>query len=108
MSVDNWRWDAFETTPVMSTYLVAVVLTEFSSVETSYKSIDGHSVEIRLWTQRSKLDQLHFAQHLVPRALAKIESYLKVPYSLPKLDLVAVPGFDNGKAMENWGLIIHR
>ena len=108
MSVDNWRWDAFETTPLMSTYLVAVVLMEFGSVDTLHKSIDGRSVEIRLWTQRAKLDQLQFAQHLVPRVLAKIESYLKVPYTLPKLDLVAVPGFDNGKAMENWGLIIHR
>ena len=91
----------------MSTYLVAVVLTEFDHVKTTYKSIDGRDIQIRLWTQPPKLPQLAFSMHLVPRVLAKMESYLKVPYTLPKLDLVAVPGFDNGKAMENWGLVIH-
>ncbi|XP_057367851.1 thyrotropin-releasing hormone-degrading ectoenzyme-like [Daphnia carinata] len=106
-TVDNWVWDTFDTTPVMSTYLLACVLTEFNHVETTYHSISGKDVAVRLWTHQHRLGHLDFALNLIPKALNKLENYLGVPYSLPKLDVVALPGYEEGKAMENWGLIIH-
>lgn len=108
-TVEHWVWDTFETTPVMSTYLVACVLTEFGHVETVYHSISGKDVPIRLWTHRHRLAHLDFALNLIPKALERLEDYTGIPYSamLPKLDVVALPGYEEGKAMENWGLIIH-
>lgn len=91
----------------MSTYLLACVLTEFNHVEMIYHSISGKNVTVRLWTHQHRLGHLDFALNLIPKALNKLENYLGVPYSLPKLDVIALPGYEEGKAMENWGLIIH-
>lgn len=71
-------------------------------------SINGQNVTIRLWTDADQLSQLKTALKIVPKILISFEEYLGVPYSLPKLDFIAIPGYDYGKAMENWGLIVHR
>lgn len=92
----------------MATYLLACVVSELSYVETWYQSISGQNVTIRLWTQSHTLKKLDFAADLVPKVMNELEKYLLIPYSLPKLDIVVVPGYDEGKAMENWGLIVHR
>ena len=70
----------------MSTYLVAfVVMNDFDSMQTSYRSMNGRNVTIKLWTKKENLQHLHFAHELVPRILMKLEQYLRVPYSLPKV-----------------------
>lgn len=107
-TVEEWVWDTFDTTPIMSTYLLACVLTEFYHLETTYSSISGQNITIRLWADAHKLSQLDFALELVPKILNSLENYLGIPYSLPKLDMIAIPGYQEGKAMENWGLVVHR
>lgn len=47
------------------------------------------------------------AVDLMASALAHYETLFEIPFALPKLDWVAVPGFGGG-AMENWGLILSR
>uniref|UniRef100_H0VA98 Thyrotropin releasing hormone degrading enzyme n=1 Tax=Cavia porcellus TaxID=10141 RepID=H0VA98_CAVPO len=46
-----------------------------------------------------------YALHITKRLIEFYEDYFKVPYSLPKLDLLAVPKHPYA-AMENWGLSI--
>lgn len=92
----------------MSPYLVAFVLSELTSLETSYESIDGRNITIRLWSDTSKMDQLNSLKILVPNIMMMLEKYLRVPYALPKLDIVAIPGYDSARAMENWGLVVQR
>lgn len=101
-------WDEFIPTPPMSTYLVAIIVSQLSALESSYRSIDGRNVTIRLWTQWHQFNQLTFALDFVPKVLLKMEEYFRVPYALPKIDVVAVPGFEDSRAMENWGLVVHR
>ena len=105
--MDDWVWSQFSTTPVMPTYLLSVVVAQLVHVETSYESIDGRNVSVRLWAQPGQSQHLQFAKDYVPKVLEALEEYLRTPYTLPKLDIVAVPGYEEGKAMENWGLIVH-
>ena len=42
-----------------------------------------------------------------PKVLSFFEEYFKIPFPLPKSDMIALPDFKAG-AMENWGLITYR
>lgn len=93
----------FDRTPIMSTYLVAVVVGEFDFVEG--KSKDG--VLVRVYTPIGKKEQGNFALDVAIDVLHYYNSYFSIDYPLPKMDLVAISDFSAG-AMENWGLITYR
>lgn len=93
----------FEESPIMSTYLVAVVVGLFDYVE-SHTS-DG--VKVRCYCQVGKANQGEFALDVAVKTLELYKKYFDVPYSLPKLDMVAIPDFAAG-AMENYGLVTYR
>lgn len=93
----------FEESPIMSTYLVAVVVGLFDYVE-SHTS-DG--VKVRCYCQVGKANQGEFALDVAVKTLELYKKYFDVPYSLPKLDMVAIPDFAAG-AMENFGLVTYR
>ncbi|XP_076248890.1 puromycin-sensitive aminopeptidase isoform X2 [Calliopsis andreniformis] len=93
----------FEETPIMSTYLVAVVIGEFDYVED--KSSDG--VLVRVYTPKSNKEQGRFALDIAVKVLPYYKTYFGIAYPLPKIDLIAIADFSSG-AMENWGLITYR
>jgi len=94
----------FETTPIMSTYLLAWVTGELHK-----KS--GHTkrgVEVNVWsTPAQPLSSLDFSLDIAIRSIDFYETYFDTEYPLPKSDHVALPDFSSG-AMENWGLITYR
>lgn len=94
----------FETTPKMSTYLLAFVTGEMHCKEARTK--DG--VLVRSWSSLAQpADHLDYS---LSEAVAIIEfynDYFETPYPLAKCDQVALPDFD-AAAMENWGLITYR
>ncbi|XP_075396060.1 thyrotropin-releasing hormone-degrading ectoenzyme-like isoform X1 [Tenrec ecaudatus] len=63
--------------------------------------------EVRLYARPDAIRRGsgHYALHITKRLIEFYEDYFKVPYSLPKLDLLAVPKHPYA-AMENWGLSI--
>lgn len=93
----------FETTPIMSTYLVAVVVGEYDYVED--RSADG--VLVRVYTPRGKKEQGLFALEVATKVLPYYKEYFNIAYPLPKIDLIAIADFSAG-AMENWGLVTYR
>lgn len=94
----------FETTPKMSTYLLAFVFGELQSKETKTKE----GVDVRIWsTKAHRLEALDFAVDVAVRGIEFFAGYYGVPYPLTKCDHVALPDFAVG-AMENWGLITYR
>lgn len=94
----------FETSPRMSSYLVAFVVGELQQKSSSTK--DG--VQVSAWaTKAQPAESLDFALDVAVRSIEFFNDYFGVPYPLPKADHVAIPDFSSG-AMENWGLITYR
>lgn len=93
----------FAPTPVMSTYLVAVVVGDFDYVEDT--SEDG--VKVRVYTPVGKKEQGRFALFVASKVLPYYKEYFQIAYPLPKIDLIAIADFSAG-AMENWGLVTYR
>ena len=101
---DNSLVTTFETTPRMSTYLLAWVVGEMHSKTATSKS----GVEVNIWaTPAQSPDSLDFALDIATRTIDFFDDYFGVPYPLPKSGHVALPDFSSG-AMENWGLITYR
>ncbi|KAF3450566.1 hypothetical protein FNV43_RR06655 [Rhamnella rubrinervis] len=93
----------FEDSPIMSTYLVGVVVGLFDYIEDT--AADG--VKVRVYCPVGKSDKGEYALHVAVKTLDLFARYFSMPYPLPKLDMVAVPEFSGG-AMENYGLITYR
>lgn len=94
---------AFETTPRMSTYLLA-----FAYGELGFKgSKTASGTEVRVYATPDKVELTDFALDVGVRSLEFFEQYYGVKYPLPKLDLIGLPDYSAG-AMENWGLITFR
>lgn len=94
----------FETTPIMSTYLLAFVYGPMHSV--SAKSKNG--TKVSTWSTVSQpLAHLEYANKEAVALLDLFEDYFDIAFPLKKLDQVALPDFDS-LAMENWGLITFR
>lgn len=94
----------FQTTPRMSSYLVAWVAGDLQKKTAVTKS----GVEVSVWsTKAHDPSNLDFALDISRRTIDFFDEYFGVPYPLPKADHVALPDFSAG-AMENWGLITYR
>ncbi len=89
----------FETTPPMPSYLLALAVGRFDVL-----SSQAAGVPLRIVTMPGLREQGQFAMSMTEKLLPYYNQYFGVPYSLPKLDQLAVPGTRTG-AMEDWGLI---
>ena len=91
----------FGTTPKMPSYLLVLVAGE---LERSTAKQDG--TEIGVVTTAGKQASAAYALGASKDLLHYYNKYFGVPYPLPKLDQIAIPGGFNG-AMENWGAIVY-
>lgn len=92
----------FNTTPVMSSYLIAFIVGEFTYVESNL-----FRVPVRVYTTPGLESRAQFSADLGAKTLAFFEKTFDVPYPLPKMDMIGIHDFSAG-AMENWGLVTYR
>jgi puromycin-sensitive aminopeptidase len=71
----------FETTPVMSTYLLAFCVGEFDFIEAT----TPEGVTVRCWTPVGKSKQGRFALDTAVGSLSFFGEYFDSPYPLPKM-----------------------
>lgn len=100
---DGWVTNHFSQTPRMSTYYLAWAVCNFTYRE----ALTDSGVLIRLYARPDAIAKGagDYALRITKRMLQYYEDFFKVKYSLPKLDLLAVPKHPYA-AMENWGLSV--
>ncbi|MCL1923864.1 MAG: aminopeptidase N [Propionibacteriaceae bacterium] len=102
---DVARWD-FAQTPIMSTYLVAVIAGPYTQWRDSFASMDGRSIPLGLFVRES------MAQYVDPenifdvtkRGFEFFEKSFRLAYPYEKYDQIFAPQYNAG-AMENIGAV---
>jgi aminopeptidase N len=91
----------FVATPPMSSYLNVFVAGELDLIESR-----SGPTQIRVIATKGKAELGRYALEATAQILQYYNDYFGVPYPLPKLDQIALPGGFGG-AMENWGGITY-
>jgi len=91
----------FAPTPPMPSYLNVFVAGELELIETKTAG-----TQIRVIATKGKAEWGRYALESTAQILEYYNDYFGVPYPLPKLDQIAIPGGFGG-AMENWGGITY-
>ncbi|XP_040565664.2 aminopeptidase N-like [Lepeophtheirus salmonis] len=92
--------DIFKSTPQMSSYLVAFVITN----ATNERIPTNNSLELRIWSSEEDKIKTSWAKKVSPTSYEYLVQYFGTDLPIPKEDLIAVPGLKSAAAMENWGL----
>lgn len=101
----DYQWTIFERTPLMSTYLVAFLISDLHHLTPKLSPKEGASnTTYRFWARQDVLHRTRYAAKIVPEMKNYLERILGVPDVMPKYDFVALPSFISN-ALENWGLV---
>lgn len=92
------KW-TFQKTPIMSTYLVAFVISKYK-----YRT-NGNNFAV--YAEEDDIDTIEYALQKGKDILSGLETYLNITFEIPVMKQIAIPDFAAG-AMENWGLVTYR
>lgn len=93
--------DVYATTPIMSTYILAFIVSEFN---------DRSDGQFGVLARPEYYSQTEYSYDVGKRLLSALDTYFGIPYYTmgnEKMHLAAIPDFSAG-AMENWGLLTFR
>ncbi len=102
ISGSNRHKIVFSTSPIMSTYLVAVAIGDWQCLE---NTVDG--VPIRVCAEPEKKELGKFALDVASHSLAFYNTWYGIKYPFGKLDMLAIPDYEWG-GMENTASIFYR
>lgn len=78
----------FETTPLMSTYLVAFHISEFPHITSS----PSQPIPQRIFSRSTAIGLTDVALDAGERLMEALSNFIGIEYPLPKMDHIAVPG----------------
>ncbi|HTJ45900.1 MAG TPA: M1 family metallopeptidase [Kofleriaceae bacterium] len=94
----------FEQTPPYPSYLIAIAVGPFESIDAG--KVGKNQVPARIIVPAGHAAEATYAAHTTAAVVAALEDYFDMPLPLAKLDEVAVPQFFG--AMENPGLVTYQ
>lgn len=97
----NWTWVYFETSPPISTCLVAFFVGDYERLDNDQQN------SINVYSHLGSLYQVEYITKETSDLLKVMEEYTNVSFPMKKLDILTVPELGLG-AMENWGLNFYR
>ncbi len=92
----------FADTPSMPSYLLFLAVGDFERVTRQVGD-----VELGVVVRRGEAHRTAAALEAGEQSLNYFTEYFGIPYPLPKLDMIGVPGAGGFGAMENWGAILY-
>nr|XP_019964347.1 PREDICTED: aminopeptidase N-like [Paralichthys olivaceus] len=101
---NEWQRTRFNPTPRMSTYLFAIVVSEFTSASSPH-----HRADIKTFARPEAITagDAQYAANITGKILQFYEDYFGIDNPLKKLYQIALPDL-NPAAMENWGLVTYQ
>lgn len=96
---DSLKSVSFATTPIMSTYLLAMCVGEFEYLEETAKPTvpsDAKPIVCRTYTLPGQKEMGRFGLGVCVKTLEFFSKYFDVSYPLPKMDMIAIPDFGAG------------
>jgi len=91
----------FNTTPIMSTYLVAII------VMSNFARVSNADTTINVWSSSLLISQTKFAHSIAEKVTPLLTEYTNTTAVVPKIDHVLVQNYSID-GMENWGLIFYK
>lgn len=103
---DGWVETVFNKSPKMPTYLGCFAVSEFGHLELRSAR---NNIPLRVYLPKHQIaaGQANYSLEVLKKAFDYYETRFVLDFSLPKMDMIAIPNFGTG-AMENWGLITYR
>ncbi|XP_071750221.1 aminopeptidase Ey isoform X2 [Lepeophtheirus salmonis] len=93
--------DIFDSTPLMSTYLVAFIITNYKNETIPFNNTE----DVRIWTpEEEDKSKTYLASRVTPILYEYLNEYFGIELPIPKLDMFAIPEIET-EGLENWGLI---
>ncbi|KAL6259522.1 hypothetical protein P5V15_009439 [Pogonomyrmex californicus] len=99
----GYVWDHYEKTFRMPTYVVAFMVTDFSSYDIAVNDRPSHTI----YSRKEIANDTKYIGNLISKIVRAIQNLTDFYYELDKLDVIVVPKLAY-IAMENWGLITFR
>ncbi|XP_025997141.2 aminopeptidase N [Solenopsis invicta] len=96
---DGKLWTYFETTPIMSTYLLGFVIADYGYVS----NLDGN---VKIWGPKHLLSHATYSLDIVEKAKQELEKFTNSTVPVPKMDHVAIPHYGS-RVTENWGMMLY-
>ncbi len=93
---DGYKTVDFATTPLMSTYLLAICVGEFEFVEATAKPVGAYPIECRVYTSPGQKELGRFGLDICTKAQEFYSPLFGIPYPLTKMDMIGIPDFGLG------------
>ncbi|XP_078053575.1 aminopeptidase N [Augochlora pura] len=102
-NVDGKKLTIFQPTLLMSTYLVAFIVSDLAYIT------HEKNKNYKIYTKADSVNDTRFALDFSVKAMEQLDIVTGIPYSryMPKMDQVTISDL-RPTAMENWGLVTYR